>query len=219
MLDQKLISSINALNNNKDAFIIAGKKIMNKDEAKDFCEKMNSFNTAVFEYYNSLLDSALALQANINARKTKKVDPYIAGGLAQGAAGLGAGIYAAGTAAARNREIEYQRIATQIEVNQTSATLSSYESRLLYVYKEIIKKIYAYDELSELYQKFLQVQKTKEEKKAQEEKRMNNKSLIASIITGIAIAISIFLGCPTLLAMLIGIVVFGITIIVGAFID
>lgn len=73
--------------------------------------------------------------------KEHKVDPFIAGGAAQGVAGLGAGIYAAGNAAARNDRIDASREYNKKQVFDSSLATASSGASLDTVMYRIANKL------------------------------------------------------------------------------
>lgn len=79
--------------------------------------------------------TALTIQGK--ALDAKKIDPAIAGGLAQGAFGLGAGLYAAGSSAVRNQQIDESRKAAAKGVSDAQFSKSVAEARLLSKTKEL----------------------------------------------------------------------------------
>ena len=153
------------------------------------------------KYKSSLFALNLAVLGRANANKQRKIDPYIAGGAAQGIAGLGAGLYAASNASNRNNEIDEWRRNSEEEVIDREYEKNTLEKQRDKMAQEIMSIIESYSELKEVYLKYYnkkvreyneRVKKNEEEElKRQEEKEKENMSatiagvfaIIAALIT------------------------------------
>lgn len=214
MIDAKIASELVLLNNKKDLILKTARKVFMNSQYTRLENKFEEYNRSIATYYNSLLDNALALQQNISARKSVKIDPYIAGGLAQGAAGIGAGLYAASSSANRNLQIDKMRIESQIDVLKTNSVMGSAEYVMLSQYKEIISIIYSDQELASLHQKLLKEKQEADELVKKKESSEKTKSSIVVGVAAVIMAIIIFSSDAILLAMLGGIVSMPITAII-----
>lgn len=121
---------------NKELYLVmAGSK---KAELEKLYEK---FEPAFSQWYLDLLNelgSRYAYQASL---KSPKIDPYIAGGAAQGVAGIGAGIYAAGSAAQRNQRIEADRAYYKDKVFSDTYAKNASEGQVLAIAAKIDAKL------------------------------------------------------------------------------
>lgn len=79
--------------------------------------------------------------------KEHKVDPFVAGGAAQGVAGLGAGIYAAGNAAARNDRIDASREYNKKQVFDSSMATASSSASLSTILSSIVGRLNRYEDI------------------------------------------------------------------------
>ena len=146
-----IISEAIAVFKEKEKFLATAKNVMSNAEYKQFVAHMSTLETRLGECYSAVLDNALALNANISARKKVKIDPAIAGGLVDGVAGTGAGIYTALSAKERNQKIDKQRLETQMLVNHTSSESTSSKRRVADIYATVLKDIENYDELKKIH--------------------------------------------------------------------
>lgn len=120
------------------------------------------------KYYRDLLNESMSRMGYSLALKEHKVDPYLAGGAAQGAAGLGAGIVTALHADARNQKIDSNRAAYKKAVFNDSLATSISERKVLDVVKRIDElldanetiKQYRDQKMEEEYQKAMEYMKS-----------------------------------------------------------
>ena len=89
------------------------------------------------QYYGDVLNAGLEAANALKAHKTVKVDPYIAGGAAQGIGGIGAGIVGATTAAQRNKQIDEWRKDSLQKSNHAQYQLRSSEDKISPLIEEL----------------------------------------------------------------------------------
>ena len=93
------------------------------------------------EYYSDLLDSGLAAANTVNAYKTHKIDPYIAGGIGQGIGGVGVGIASAVSSAQRNQMIDTWRAESSKKSDQAKQKQMSSEKLLVEAFDKLIETL------------------------------------------------------------------------------
>lgn len=111
-------------------------------------EKTYKIITETYEQVkNSFANYMKALQGEVDTRtqygaalKTPKIDPYIAGGLGQGIAGVGGGIYSAVRTAETNANISRARIKLKVEADMATKRVEN-------VKKYLMESVYKLDEL------------------------------------------------------------------------
>ena len=124
-------------NNMKEYLSIVESK--NAKDAERLRELYSEWKKAHFDYIQSLFSSASALLSERNALKQKKIDPYIAGGAANGVFGGFAGLSAGLSAYARNQQIDENRENATKRVSETrvneriASTKLSFQTDLIYV--------------------------------------------------------------------------------------
>lgn len=127
-MDLLQVRIIKDLLNNKDIYLNACKYQKNYYEI----EKMYNELTVTFKmYYINMLKENMTRELYIRELKKIKLDPYIAGGLANGIAGIGAGIYSAAVTAENNANIDFNRKALEYSLNNLSGNTSTTERDLL----------------------------------------------------------------------------------------
>lgn len=143
-------------------------------------------------YYRDLLDSGLAAAETVKAYKTHKVDPYIAGGAAQGLAGVGAGITTALSASERNKQIDAWRSESASRSSDAKYRSSVSEKNLL----ESLTQLEALINESDSIKQYRLEEKRKQEEEANKRKieseatqRRVNKAIIASGAALLAIVV------------------------------
>ncbi len=135
--------------------------ISDKSEKDDVEELYDNFFSAFQNYQMNLLNEIGARVGYNAALKSKKIDPFVAGGIGQGVAGTGAGIYVAANTAINNKKIDANRKYYKNEVFQTNIQTTSSERQLLDIAATLdckldsIAKIREYreNELEKLYHK------------------------------------------------------------------
>lgn len=127
-MDSLQIRIIKDLMDSKVSYLNLCKKQKNYDTIQS---NYDDFSSAFSSYYSSLLSEVTQRQVYQNELKKKKIDPYIAGGMVNGIAGAGVGIYTAFSTAQNNAKIDYNRKALQSSVANASANSSASEKRLL----------------------------------------------------------------------------------------
>ena len=90
--------------NNKDIYLNMAES--KKWELEDLYDQAQPLYR---KYSTDVMNEALTLTGQQKAYKEKKIDPFIAGGAAQGAAGIGVGVATAVGSAARNQKIDNWR--------------------------------------------------------------------------------------------------------------
>ena len=183
--------------------------LQNKDLFISLCMKENPalgarldslyevFTNQFTIYYRDLLDSGLAAAETVKAYKTHKVDPYIAGGAAQGLAGVGAGITTALSASERNKQIDTWRRESASKSSDAKYKSSASEKNLL----ETLTQLETLINESDSIKRYRLEEKRKKEEEAYQRKIENeaaqrrvNKTIIAAgaSILVIVVALIIF---------------------------
>ena len=133
MMDEQYASLLADLEKNKEYYI--SKSSANKGEIKKIYPK---FSALLSEYIVALNISMMNSQNYMASLKNHKIDPYIAGGLAQGIGGLGAGIYASYKTAENNQKIEESRIFYEESSRDAKINLKTIEHQLIKVANHLI---------------------------------------------------------------------------------
>lgn len=201
----ELISKVVIILNDRDVFFEKAKTVMSSKEYKQFETNISSLEKATADFKLSLMDSVSALQSNVNARKKVKIDPYIAGGAAQGIAGVGAGVCAAVDTANRNENIDNARRETQKEVYRTNSVLSSSERVFKDALQKVLDCIMQYEVLKSYFELALSAKKKEDEWKKQLEKKSKQAFWIIAIVYVIVAVIIGIIFDSALLGMLISV--------------
>ena len=127
MLTDSQTKKIKELLDNKRKYISLITDKFDKEDAYDLYEQ---FDTMFARYYGGLQNDIASRTMYDQALRSHKVSPFLAGGAAQGFAGLGAGIYAASQTAGRNARIDADRDKYHDQVLYTSSVLEDAEARL-----------------------------------------------------------------------------------------
>jgi len=174
----------------KGKLLKQAKKNMSADEYEKFEKHLQWVERAAENCRTALISNIGALEANTAALKSIKVDPAIAGGLAQGAAGIGAGVYAAMSAEERNAEIDRARVETMMEKIHTEAQSKVAKENLVKAYNATLRFIEKDKDLKAMLEKELSdMQREKDEKKRKEKE---NKILYWVAILVVAFLIILF---------------------------
>lgn len=132
-MDEQYANLLANLEKNKEDYI--SNSSTNKDEIKKIYPK---FSALLSEYIVALNISMMNNQNYIASLKNFKMDPYVAGGLAQGIGGLGAGIYASYKTAEKNKQIEESRIFHEENARDAKVNLKTIEHQLVKVANHLI---------------------------------------------------------------------------------
>ncbi len=135
-MEQDKINLYKKLVENKDKYIEECRK---EDEqlANDVSILYTKLQERFKVYYQDLLDSGLESANAVNAYKTHKIDPYIAGGVGQAIGGAGVGLYTATSAAKRNQQIDSWRNESLINSSIANAKQEASEEKFLEVLNEL----------------------------------------------------------------------------------
>jgi len=132
-MDKQYANLLANLEKNKEYYI--SNSSTNKDEIKKIYP---IFSALLSEYIVALNISMMNNQNYMASLKNYKMDPYIAGGLAQGIGGLGAGIYASYKTAENNKKIEESRIFYEENARDAKVNLKTLEHQLVKVANHLI---------------------------------------------------------------------------------
>lgn len=118
--------------NNKDLYLSMAedKKSLLRSYYEDLTPLFN-------KYYRDLLTESISRAGYANALNERKIDPYVAGGAAQGIAGVGAGVTAAINAGVQNQKIDAMRETYKKQVFNDSLATSISEKKVLNIAKDI----------------------------------------------------------------------------------
>lgn len=135
---------IQQISSNKDKYLsLAG-------DSKESLEKLyDKFSKTLTEYSMALMDEIGARQVYNASLKKHKIDPYIAGGMAEGVAGVGAGLYASTSAASRNKAIDASRKSNKYEVIKSSVATAGVEGALINILEKLDEKLNSISEIKE----------------------------------------------------------------------
>lgn len=150
------------------------------------------------------------LQSHVNSLKTHKVDPYIAGGAAQGIAGVGAGVYSALKADDRNNHIDEWREKAASDVEETKKELNSLSKKLEALVEKVVAIIIDESVLMDIYDRSYRNVKQEQQEKKKEEKKEKNKGTIIAIVATIVMVPTVLLTDSVLLAIVLGLFTAGI---------
>lgn len=125
-MDKAQIRITKEIMENKEVYLsMAGEKKLALEEYYD--RLIPLFNT----YYRNLLNETVSRAGYDKTLRTHKVDPYIAGGAAQGIAGVGAGIVTAVNTDTNNKKIDSLRASYKDKVFNDSVATSISEKKVL----------------------------------------------------------------------------------------
>lgn len=127
MTDEQM-RMIKEIGDNKDVYISL---ITDEDKKNQVINLYDKYSKEVNIYLKSLVFEISSRVSYDSALKSHKIDPYVAGGIADGLAGRGAGLYTALATKDRNEKIEADRYLYKQEVARRSITTSSDERNLL----------------------------------------------------------------------------------------
>ena len=167
----------------KDKVLDLGKSLLPTGEFEDLQKKYTYLSNAYNSYYLSALNTMSALYSQRDAIKAKKIDPAIAGGLAQGAAGIGAGVYTAVKQDQRNKQIDEARSATSQQVHSANISESRAKTICEQCFYDVMAYVNAYPELESLYGQEQIKTMNKEKDRKELEKQENRVRNIATAIT------------------------------------
>jgi hypothetical protein len=184
------------LRDNKDEYL----RIV---ELQDFCRLSvidrlyKKWEQAYRENIASLLSYASALQGQINADKHHKIDPYIAGGAANGAFGPVAGVSAGVSAQSRNLKIDEEREREKELVRDTTYQKASKEGSLLYLTESIYHILDQYPEAVKISEEYYKEKEREEAEKALQLEKQKKDTLKGIVILSLILALFVDLisGC------------------------
>lgn len=182
---------------------IIEKIIQEKGENKRriFEQKFKELSRKTRNVYCSSFSKELAVMGYNEAVTTKKVNPFIAGGLANGLFGAGAGIYTAINTANNNASIDNNKKYYEQRITETEQQFTEDEIEL-YKYSQEL-----YEELDKIIPNFANffgeeiervkhaMEKRKKEEKEQKEREMRKKNIDNAV-----------LGCILLIVGILGII-------------
>ena len=202
--------------NAKDEVLRKGKSLMPQSEFEDLTKKYGW-------YLDSL--SKLTIDANFNynalamqqtALKAKKFDPAIAGGLASGVAGVGAGVYSAVSQQQRNNQIDLARAEAAAQVYATGAAANTSKIFCENGYYSVMAYINAYPELQSIFYEEKSKLQQKGFKEKSDQKQTKSFSVIMAIIAVIILGVMIFSGASPVLAILVTVVICVVSVLVSS---
>lgn len=200
-----VITEIVCMLNNKDKILGILKGALSKDEYTHAEANFKSLESSIREYTH-----ALAVYTPI---PSKKVDPYVAGGIADAIAGPGAGVYAATSAANRNAEIDNARIKTM----EAKIHKESEETKLIRIYNTVKEIVYSIPTAKQIHlTAYTEAIRKKEQEKKQkivEEKRSQSSTWISIILMIVIMAILALVGIE--INSFITLIVVVVSIIIG----
>lgn len=175
---------------------------------------MNRYSLAVCRSVGSL-------RYDIALSKTKKIDPYIAGGVADAIGGVGLGVATAISAERRNAEIESRRIEAKEDVIKTEMSENSAQYEVERSFRNFIKIIEISPVMVRKYECILNIGVMERRKKEseqilrkQEEQRREQQTKTVAIVVAILTIPLVFIVKNALVCTLI---VFAIAIIYGLY--
>lgn len=150
--------------------------VKDKKTKTELIELYDKFKMAVNDYALKISDEAIARAGYQGALKSHKFDSSIAGGIANGAAGIGAGLHTAHIVDQKNKQIDRQREEYKSKVFDTSQIATRSEAVLISVTMEIYNKLdsveqireYKEKQIEELYNSAKKYIEKKEYKRAEE---------------------------------------------------
>ena len=174
--------------NAKEKLLEASRSMMPVIEYKHLEIAYKDFIKSYEDYHLAALNSTSALLSQRDALKSKKVDPAIAGGIAQGIAGVGAGIYSAASQVQRNMSIEEARMNASSQVASANAKQTRAKGWCEHAFYVVMAHVNAYPELETL---FLEEKsrkdkplKTKEVPEKEDGKKEEKKSRLSKWLFG-----------------------------------
>ena len=138
---------IHEIDKNKDVFL---SMITDGAQKRELENLYGLFKKALNEYALKLSDEAIARAGYQGALKTHKLDASIAGGIANGAAGIGAGIHTANTIDQNNQNIDKVRGDYRAKVFDASQATTKRELAFLSITMRIDEKL---DSISDIRKK------------------------------------------------------------------
>lgn len=132
-MDEKYANLLANLEKNKDYYI--SNSSTNREQIEKIYPK---FSILLSDYIVALNISIMNNQNYGDSLRNFKMDPYIAGGLAQGIGGLGAGIYASYKTAEKNKQIDESRILYEENARNATINLKTVEHQLVKVADHLI---------------------------------------------------------------------------------
>lgn len=200
-----VITEIVCMLNNKDKILGILKGTLSKDEYTNAEANFKSLESSTREYTH-----ALAVYTPI---PSKKVDPYVAGGIADAIAGPGAGVYAATSAANRNAEIDNARIKTM----EAKIHKESEETKLIRIYNTVKEIVYAIPAAKQIhltaYTEAIRKEEQEKRQKVVEEKRTQSGVWISIVFMIAIMAILALIGIE--INFFITLIVVVVSIIIG----
>ena len=155
-MDKEMLQILLNYQSNRELYISMSSKYK-----EAIIKQFDKFEKCMSEYYNSLCIDVNNRNMYSNSLKQHKMSPYIAGGMAQGIAGIGAGLYAANSASERNKQIQATRDRFDSEVTKSSYNLEKAKNKLLTESNKLVDLLEK-DGSLERTKKYLQEQATKE---------------------------------------------------------
>lgn len=151
-------------------------------------EYYSKLNVVLRKYTAELTKDIIERSSYDNALKSKKVDPYVAGGIADGIAGVGAGVYAAANMADRNERIDAARKEGETRVRQQQQFTSKSEMQLIEAFNTLKNHVFTVPEAKEFYLTAWQEQQAKEKTVKKKNKAFGIVFWVVFFIIGIAYA-------------------------------
>ena len=181
------ITAVGCMNVNKDKILAVLKTNLSKEEYETIDRSFSELNIAHRNYTLALASQVLQGAKYQNALNSKKVDPYAAGGLANGMAGVGAGLYAASRTAERNARIDSARTEGKINTRQAKSETNNAEKELIKIYNSIKDTVYSVPAAKQIHVNACAYSLRKEEeekrRKAVEEKDNKRFAYIATTLS------------------------------------
>ena len=146
MFTDSQTKKIKELLDNKKLYISL---ITDKFDREDAYDLYGQFSIAFEKYYNGLQKDIASRTLYGQALSSHKVNPYLAGGAAQGVAGLGAGLFAASQTVGRNAKIDADRNKYRDQVQNTSSYLEFAEEQLWKITVRLDKFLESIDSVRE----------------------------------------------------------------------
>ena len=136
-----LVIKSKALCNSREQILSALGQNLSPEQFKRAEEAYIAFDKALGNYVISIYDNLQSLQDNTQALKAIKIDPYIAGGAANGIAGVGAGISTGIGADIRNQAIDETRKETAQRLRETTYNKYSTKNTLEIKYEALMEYV------------------------------------------------------------------------------
>ena len=167
------IPNMRAVTEARSAILAKAEPLMLPHEYAYFAGVYEHFLSAYSNYYSAAINHQGSLLTQRDALKAKKIDPAIAGGLAQGIAGFGAGAYTAISQQQHNQSIDAARDAATMQVQNTGMSQSIAQGTAEENYYSVMAFVNAYPELESLFVEAQKKAKQEIEEKTKEAKRKN----------------------------------------------